>query len=81
MRKRQSNLSDDKSVTTQYIMNKTSLTPPPFIAILVQTWQLSGHVYVCYGYRFYLCFYDFSIRFWNNSDDAVFLLILLVCSV
>jgi len=35
MRKRQSNLFDDKSVTTQYIMNKTSLTPPLFITVPV----------------------------------------------
>ena len=81
MRKRQSNLSDDKSVTTQYIMNKTSLIKPLFIAVLVPNLASERHVYVCYGYRFYLCFYDFSIRFWNNSDDAVFFLILLACSV
>ena len=23
------------------------------------------------GYQFYLCFYDFSIRYWNCSDDVV----------
>jgi hypothetical protein len=33
MRKRQSKLSDDKSVTTQYIMSKTSLTPPKVFCV------------------------------------------------
>jgi hypothetical protein len=30
--------------------------------------KVNSHVYVCYGYRSCLCFYDFSIRLWNCSD-------------
>jgi len=46
MRKCQSNLSEDKSVTTQYIMNKTSLTPPLFITVPVPN-QTSDRSCIC----------------------------------
>jgi len=50
-------------------------------------YQVSGHVYVCFmfipsewscicvfnGYRFGLCFYDFTVKIWNCSDSVIFL--------
>ena len=32
----------------------------------------SGHVYVCLGYRFYLCVYDFPRRLWRCFDIVIY---------
>jgi hypothetical protein len=41
---------------------------------LYQAMKVSGHVFVCLGYRFCLYFYDFDIKFLNCSDSE-----LVVC--
>ena len=36
---------------------------------LLQAKKWSGHVYMCLGYRFCICFYDFAFRFWDCFYD------------
>ena len=39
---------------------------------------MSGHVFVCYGYEFYLCFYDFPVSFQNCTDCGIFFFFFFV---
>ena len=50
---------------------KTSLTSPLFIEVPVPSQESELSMYVCYGYRFCICFYQFAIY---CSCSAVFFL-------
>ena len=52
---------------------KHSLAPHIFLKCPYQARQVSGHVFVCQGYRFCLSFYDYPIIAFNCSDGVVFL--------
>ena len=53
----------------------TSLTPPLFIQMPVPIQLSKLHIFVCQGYRFCLCFYNFDIWVWNSTDSVVFFFI------
>ena len=49
----------------------------PTVLIVNALYQkVSGYVYVCLGYGFYLCFYVFMILLLSGTDSAVFYLIV-----
>jgi len=54
----------------------TSLTPPFLLKWLYQARKVSGYVYVCSGYRFFLFLRFFNFWFWNCSDWCFWFFIL-----
>jgi len=58
------------------VFDSTSLTTPLFIEVHAPSQRSEGHVFVCSGYRFFFCFYDFATRFWKWSEGVVFCFVL-----
>ena len=65
----------------RFLAQKPSLLPHSLWKCLCQAQRVSGHVFVCYGYEFYLCFYDFPVSFQNCTDWNFFFFFFVLLDI